>query len=364
MQLEIYSTENGFRDLRVDWNKLTTNPLNSFDWHFEWWNNFGSGDELKLFVVRKDKQVIGIAPLFQDSWCGQKRLRLLGSGSTCTDYPQIIAAQSDIEQVSMAITEEFQRSNHANMIELEGVRSGEDVLTHLHPEFKQAYWRYDLPLDATWTLPIGVSWDEFIASSNKSLRRKIRKAIKKLDSGEAKVQSTQLGLEFDTAFDALVELHQKRFVGKGEPGVFRDPRFSRFLRDAASSLCQHNQAEILVAQVDGRMIGAQIYLLDDSGPQLYQAGICPDSLQFEPGHLMFTYAIRKAIENDYQQFDFLRGDEGYKPFWGASRQPLVKTRYVSKKLMPSFANQSFRVLRAAKHRCLGMLNRSQKTNHH
>ena len=163
-----------------------------------------------------------------------------------------------------------------------------------------------------------------------------------------RVKSTLDGIPFHKAFDVLVDLHQRRFVSKGERGVFSDPRTNNFLSSAIESLCAKNRAEILIGYVEEAPFVAHLYLLGEKGPQLYQSGANPEFMKLEPGHLMFSYAVRKAIENGHTELDFLRGDEAYKSFWGAERQPLLKTRFVSRSVGPTIINHSYRALRYAK----------------
>ena len=75
-----------FKAIEADWDNLTRDPLRSFAWHFAWWKNFQHLGQLCIFVFEANGKVVGIAPFYLDRWNGQKRLRFLGSGKTCTDY--------------------------------------------------------------------------------------------------------------------------------------------------------------------------------------------------------------------------------------------------------------------------------------
>ena len=61
---------------------------------------------------------------------------------------------------------------------------------------------------------------------------------------------------------------------------------------------------------------------------MYQTGIEPTLYQNEPGHFLFTEAIRRSIEKGFQKFDFLRGDESYKQAWNAKPVNLAKIHFV------------------------------------
>lgn len=345
--IKITSTEQ-FRELESEWNQLTAEPLRGFDWNFAWWTSFGTGCELRIYCCEHDGRIVGIAPFFVDHWLGQKRLRFLGSGSTCSDYAEIISLPAHRNDFVTEIAADINNASNISMVELEGVCGGtqDDLICE---QLGNSFWRYQGELEPTWILKIPETWEQFVISTGQSLRRKVKKAVKRLETGEINVCSTRDKLDFGSAFDILVELHQERFVSKGEPGVFSDPRFESFLRMAVRSLCSKNRAEILVAYSQGNPIVAQLYLLGEQGPQLYQSGVRMEAMKLEPGHLLFTYAVRKAIENGFRVFDFLRGSEAYKPYWGAVPRPLLNIRYVSRNILPTAVNSTYRFLRSVKH---------------
>ena len=350
MALHVAQNEEQLLELRESWDSLTTEPLLSFDWNYEWWRNFGKAGALQVYWYEQRGAVVGIAPFFVDNWLGQKSLRLLGSGATATDYTRIIVKPGFQDEVVAAIAGNIEQLDDIRMVELEGVRGSTDDRL-ICDRLGASFWRYDWQLEPSWVLELPADWDAFLRSTRKSLRRKIRKALKRLDEGQATVKSTRDGLEFETAFELLEQLHQQRFRSKGHQGVFEDPRFAGFLKSAARSLCEKNKAEILICEIDETPIVAQFYLLSDSGPQLYQSGFRIDRMHLEPGHLLFTFAVRCAIESDFSQFDFLRGNEAYKSFWGAKPVSLYTVRCVSNRLTSTFPHQVYRCSAKTQARC-------------
>lgn len=343
--LHTVSTIEDFRTLQAGWEQLTSEPLHSYSWHFAWWTNFHHLGKLNLFVLEVEGRIVGIAPFFQDHWNGQKRLRFLGSGKTCTDYAGLIATEQWREQFTQEIATEI--AGTAKMLEMEGVNVTESLDSFDEP-LGNLFWRYDTDLDPTWQLDLPSDWASFQSGSKKSLRRKIKKAEKRLNSSEFNVRSTFDDLPFEEAWNDIVRLHQSRFESKGEPGAFKDECFRSFLHDAVLALSKKGQAEIIVAFHEGQPIGAHLVLHSPGVTQLYLAGILAEKSKLEPGHLLITYAVRRAIEQGCQIFDFLRGDQPYKPYWGAKPVQLHSIRFVSRSTLPTFLNQSFRLLREVK----------------
>ena len=346
MSIEQITTTQEFLELEAAWGELTTEPLRSFSWHAAWWKSFGDSLQLKTYVYRADGQIVGIAPFFVDRWMGQNRLRFIGSGATCSDYVEVISTPEFRPEFIEAIAEDIKVSKSVSMLELEGL-CGADQKRRL-PDNLASFWQYERDMEPTWVIQLPSTFEEFVKSAKKSLRRKINKAKKHLDSGEVTVGSTSDGLETEFAFETLVDLHQKRFVSKGEPGVFADPKFTSFLRSATTELIEQDKAEIFVGFADDKPFVVHLYLLGEAGPQLYQSGACVESMKLEPGHLMITHVVRKAIQAGFQELDFLRGSEPYKMYWGAEPQELLTVRCVSPRFAPTIVNRAYLGLQALK----------------
>lgn len=346
--IRIVESDAEFLSLQSAWNRITASPLRSFDWHYQWWREFGQDSKLQIYCLESYGEIVGIAPLFEDNWLGQSRLRFIGSGKTCTDYPDLIVTPNFRNAFFDQLSRELIENKAFDVIELEGVdnRGPSAPLADL---LHSSYWSYQKPTDSCWHFEVPESWEQFYKNCSKSLKRKIRKAEKRISTGEVSILSTNDGLDFKEAFDHLVSLHQKRFESKGEPGVFADPKFHKFLFAATQILCSSERAEINVSFVESEPLSAQLYFFADSGPQFYQAGINTDRMDLEPGHLMFTYAVKKSIARGDREFDFLRGNEPYKPFWGAKPRQLTTVRFVSRKTKPTAINKTYRLARSAKH---------------
>ncbi len=350
MQIGIIRTGEEFQELKPSWMELSTEPFKSWDWNYWWWKHFGDPEKLCIITAKSGDCLVGVAPFQFHKETGDKKLQFFGGGRVCTDYVQPIIKQGMESEFSKQLADELKNRNSelfgTTLIEIEGATCSAGLLDS--EPLEKSYWNYQSELNSTWVVPLPNSWTEFVQGRNKSLRRKIRKAEKRFASGEATVQSTRQDLATDVAFETLVELHQERFVAKGEPGVFSDPKFKAFLGTAFEALASDGRAEILVCSIGDRPIVAQLYWLNSTGPQLYQSGIRIDSMKYEPGHLLFTHAFRIAIEAGCAQFDFLRGDESYKSFWGAEQVPLYLSRFVSRSVVSTFKHQLIRGLKSAK----------------
>lgn len=347
MSLQIITNNQQFSNLGPAWNALTQKPLQSFEWHYSWWQNFSEGRALRIYTFELGGQVVGIAPFYVDSWLGQSKMRFIASGSTCTDYADIICQPRFKRDFIASIAHDLTKNTSVSILELEGISASEHANIDSDLQNYPAR-RYDSALEPSWILSIPESWEQFLKSSKKSLRRKAKKAKKRLDSEQVIVRSTLDGFDLDEGFDILVKLHQERFQSKGHPGVFADPSFTQFLYEAISSLAVTGRAEILIGFHGSQPIAANVYLLDETCIQFYQAGIASEFMSLEPGHVMLTYSVQRAIDRQKQHLDFLRGDEPYKPYWGAVPHELKTIQLVSRDFVPTAVNRTYRAVKKVK----------------
>jgi len=338
----IHSLEE-FQTIRELWGRFQVDPMKGFEWNLSWWEAFHETGDLNLMTFERDGKVVGIAPLYVDRWFIFKRLRFLASGNVCSDYVDIICDPEHYDLCVHSLAEYIQTMDF-DIVELECTQG--DRLTRSLQECLDNKFRYDhREVEPTWRLDLPETWQEFLKGTKKSLRRKINKAVKRIDSGEVTISSTSQGFDIDKAFEILKNLHTRRFNSMDKPGVFADDRFTEFLRSSATEFCRQGKGEIVIASIDGKPFAAQLYFESQEGFQFYQGGNVPEMMKLEPGHLLFTWMVRRAIERGDRVFDFLRGNEPYKKFWGASPHAQWKMRMISKRILPTVFSKAIRGVR-------------------
>ena len=329
---EVMHSVEDFQTIEEIWEQFNVNPLNSYSWNLCWWKAFQDQGDLHLIKFESAGEVIGIAPFYTDRWFGLSRFRFLATGNTCTDYVDLICDPLHYDTCAESLAA-YIRDQAFSVVELDSPKD-DRLATLLKQHLVKDYRPDHRPAEPTWRLALPSSWDEFKSVAKKSLRRKINKAVRRFDSEEFSVTSSH-EIPVDEAFETLKELHTLRFNSKGKPGVFADPQFERFLRSAISEFHRQGKSEIVIVLHKDSPIAAHLYFNSSDGYQFYQSGYDPKAMKLEPGHLLFTAMIKKAIDRGDAFFDFLRGDEPYKGYWGASPHDQRKLRLVSKKVLPT-----------------------------
>src|SRR5207244_10760014 len=123
--------------------------------------------------------------------------------------------------------------------------------------------------------------------------------------------------EWARCFEILVDLHRRRWNGKGQPGAFASAPFRAFHRELSERWSATGLASLSWLELDDKPLAVEYRLHGDGVMYAYQSGMDTGRLDLRPGELANMAAVRNAIEHGPHAYDFLRGDEEYKARWRA-----------------------------------------------
>lgn len=361
MRIVRFNTLDELVPLAEAWNRLAGGvPFRRWQWQSQWWTSYHTaraGRELcVLAVLDALERPIALAPWFIDPclWRG-RILRLLGGDEVCSDYLGLLCTASQIGPVAEALADWLCEQGAAgaatpawDVLELESV-DPQDAAT---AELLAALGRRGLPIDrqagpTCWRIDLPPTWEEYLKRLSKSRRKQARRLERRLlDPGQAVLRTVQSAEALEWGWEILVQLHQKRRRALGEAGRFASPRFCAFHQRVMEQLYGDRRLELHWLELDGRPVAAEYQIAGGGCVYAYQAGIDPDAADQEPGTLITVATLRRAIEQGYQAFDFLRGDEEYKRHWRAEPRPSLLVRVAADRLAPRLRFASWRAARA------------------
>ncbi len=314
-------------------------PLRTPEWLLTWWRHFGRECELfAIAVTDLGGSLVGLAPwMLEHCRTSGRVVRFLGSGEVCSDYLSILAqedrAAEVVDALAQWLTDAETRDNGSDrwdLLHLTGAASADPNVAQLTERLwdrgNSIHRRAGL---RCWRIALPGTWDEYVATLSKSHRKQVRRAQRRvLESGRAVLHTLAPGEDPQPAMEILVDLHQRRRATLGEPGCFASETFSAFLHEAAVRLHRSGMLRLHWLELDGRPVTAEFHLAGGGVTYAYQAGVDPETLDEEPGRLITIATIKKAIEEGQTGFDFMRGDEAYKPHWRAVPHESVDLRIV------------------------------------
>jgi CelD/BcsL family acetyltransferase involved in cellulose biosynthesis len=343
--VEKVTTRQGLEQLEKDWNLVlresaSDNLMLTWEWMANWWDVFGQGRELHILLVRDGERVIGIAPLLMRvvRHCGvllYRRLEFLASGEDeadeiCSEYLDFIIKKGSEPEVLGAIFEYL----------LKHERSWDEILLSDIPQespnlplLEKLCGAYGIRQCITRRqtavyLSLPSDWESFFNGLRSNLRRKIRRDRRAVKLNGGKLHVIDQLEELEEHFEFLIRLHQSRWTSRGKPGVFASEKFTRFHRSVAPKLLSKGWLKLFVLSLSAKPISALYNFTYNNRMHYYQGGFIREgNLISSPGVLIHSYAIEKAIEEGFSEYDFMKGEVGsYKTNWGGQTRYLVELR--------------------------------------
>lgn len=336
-----YDNLNDLAPYADQWDTLAAgNPFRCWGWTHTWCRHYGPAAGRRLFVLAahdSSNRLAAVLPCCLESSAARGRmLRLLGSGEVCSDYlgllcrpkQESLAAEAIAQWLARQAAQPMAADHRWDLLRLENIDAQDQATLCLAEQLEQAgCWVHRRPAASCWRLELPTAWEQYLRILSKSHRRQVVRAERRLfDTGRAVLRSVSRGDELPQAMNLLERLHQRRRRQLNQAGCFASDCFAAFHREATRAMLDQGQLHLHWLELDGRPVAVEYHLLGNGLVFAYQAGIDPDALEFEPGSLITQASLRRAVEQGFRGFDFLRGDEPYKAHWRAASRPNLEIR--------------------------------------
>lgn len=155
---------------------------------------------------------------------------------------------------------------------------------------------------------------DYLALIGRNRRKKIRRAIKEYEKmGEISVKIAENVPEALTIFGEMVELHQKRWSQRNQPGSLSTEYVLNSHKNLISKRFEHGEIQLLKVSAGNHIIGCLynfVYdgrvLCADSGYSYLHANY------YRPGFICDYYGILHNAEKGLLSYDFMHGEQEYK----------------------------------------------------
>lgn len=301
--------------------------MRSPEWLLGWWDQYATPeDRLHIILVfDSEKNLVGLAPLYQQQDSSNKTLQVLGARDNCSHHLDWLSIAGWETRVGAAVARHL----------LQGPQNWKKLLlaavdadaTAIHATLNhltgQGCLGHQRQINSCWKINLPDCWDDYLQMLSASLRKRCRKLQRQFfDSGKIGVHMVEREADLQEGFEILLKLHAARWGNARQPlGVFSDPKFRSFHESVAKALLADRKLRLAWLEREGQPIAVEYQFFDAESVYAYQAGIDLSMGEYSPGKLSMMAAIQFAIARGCQTFDLLGGDEAYKSNWRAVPTP-------------------------------------------
>ena len=328
LTLQVIDKTRRLVEFEPEWSSFARNiagltPFQLPEWLLTWWSHFGTNGELHALVFRETGSIVGVIPCFLHDWNGVRQMTLIGSG--ISDY---LEPALDLRHCS-AILEQLQHHLEANsdwdVCEWQDL-SARTPLRSVASDAFESIASEDAPCTE---IRLAGTFEEFRNARPKDLKRNLRRyrqkaeAMGRLEFCVSKEADPEL-------MDALVELHTAKWLKRGQPGMIQANGSAEFLCDVARKFAALDMLRFFTLRFQGKISALIVAFPYGKTMYGYLSAFHPEHEHLGFGRTLLYEALRNCFENGYKAWNFLRGEEAYKFWWGAQRISKCRVRLSQK----------------------------------
>lgn len=325
------STWDELDQFREQWNSLLrTNSAASIfqtrEWLGSWWQAYGRNRNfLALVFENSTGDVVGIVPLYADQTpflgFALKMLRMVGAGSGDSDGLDFITAPGYENDCAKAFIAWFARQQEWQLCALETLPQRSLVAESLFQQTKESGISIDSTLTPNFIIDLPPTWSQYLSSLEPAFRPLLTRYPKRLQSRfTVKFSRCETVDDLHAQLQALFDLHQMRWTGRGETGAFASNERHNFYYRMATAFLQRGWLEFWQLELNGETVGAQFCFRYNDTVSLLQEGFHPRYAAEKIGYALKAHLLEEMIRTGARRYDFLGGVDPYKSKFGAHQE--------------------------------------------
>jgi CelD/BcsL family acetyltransferase involved in cellulose biosynthesis len=364
----------GFAALRDEWTELLSDSradclFLTWEWLFTWWKHFGHGRQLSILTVRSGARLVAVAPLVAQrsgplGFWTLSTLEFLGRGSVGSDYLDIIVRNGYEDQALSVLASRLALQNVG--VSFAQVRMGRRLrrdraaAMNLARSLSARRWR--VVCAVTDVCPYidlrGHSWTSYLDSVGPALRYNFRRRLRNLEKmGPVRFEPAVTPADCRVSLDRLIDFHNRRWIEKGGSQAFHQPALVEFHREFTPLALERGWLRMLSLTIGDTPVSLLYCLRYGRSFLGYQSGFDVQYRRHSVGLVSVGLAIRMAIGEGADEYDFLHGNEGYKDHWSSHRRQLARLDLFPSHFRGAVGHRGFELHNFARRMAKGFIQR-------
>jgi CelD/BcsL family acetyltransferase involved in cellulose biosynthesis len=303
-------------ELREEWEEIAAaagRPFASPAWSLAWWRHASPEDaRLRVAVVRDAERLVAVAPFFVAKGAGGvPTLMPVASGTSHRGEP---VARPGREHQAAPLLAAALAETAAQVIRFEGVAESSPwprLLAQAWPGRLRPRLYREQAMRAPFISIAGQDLDSWLRSRSANFRSAIRRHVKRGDELGASIRRVTYSDEARQAMAHFARLHRARWAARGGSGVL-DGRVEAMLVEAAEGLLARERLRLYVMELDGRVVGADLFLAAGGETSYWLGGFDDAAARLAPSIRNIYAAVEEAISRKDRRLDLGAGGQEYK----------------------------------------------------
>jgi CelD/BcsL family acetyltransferase involved in cellulose biosynthesis len=331
-EAELLADVAGLERIAPAWDALAVaqaQPCSAPAWMLAWWRHVAPRDsELRVVAVHEGSELVGLVPLYEEP--GTRRLRLLASAEDFSPSLAPLAASGRVTEVAAAsaalLAPGARRPAELELGPIPTAAPWTAALRERWPgRLRPLLFRRDVQEAPIISLQHG-SLDAWLAARGYRFRKNARRYRRLFeDAGGTARWSTAATLDADIA--AFTRLHAARWEGIGDSRlVALGERLPPFLRDLAHALLPHERFRMLMLELDGEAICADLWIAAGGEVAGINTGWDERHKRLSPATVASLLAIEDCLARGERRMHLGFGRLDYKRAWADASELLAWDR--------------------------------------
>jgi CelD/BcsL family acetyltransferase involved in cellulose biosynthesis len=301
------------------------------EWLTTWWRCFERDDwTLRVITVRRQSQLLGIAPLFSrprtfGRLMSHQSTEFLGTGVVGSDYLDLIARRGEEGMVRVGLTEYFNREKPLLTLSHLPARSAE--ADGMVKELEMSGWQAKRRIieSCPFITLRGHSWESYLDSLGANHRYNFMRRLKNLQkAGVVEFDAVEKEDQRRDALQAFMALHAVAWQDRGGSQAMQTTRELAFHEAFSRIALERGWLRLFLLRVNGRPVGALYGFRRGLRFYFYQSGFDPAWRKHSVGLVTMGLAIKQALAEGVEEYDLLHGTEAYKFHWAQETRDLSR----------------------------------------
>jgi CelD/BcsL family acetyltransferase involved in cellulose biosynthesis len=303
------------------------------DWMEPWWDHFGYGREQRIVCVREGGRLIGVLPLFAETvrmgGVRVRRVAFIGDGETGCDYLDVLAEPGREREVLERCLDAL-LAMEWDLCDLDDFWRESYTVGQLAARFPPNRVTAGIVREARlrWVCPhiqLSGTYEQYLEGLGRreNLRRREKWMFRQPGVSITCARATH---ETARATEDFLDLHRARWAVEGGSDGLTGVRHESFHREVTRRLAQRSALRLYTLFAARRPVASVYGVVYGDKFNYYQSGYDPHWASRSVGLVLLARTVQDAYSEGLREFDFLRGNEGYKGEWARGERWTLRMR--------------------------------------